>query len=321
MTSDKQTTEDQLSHTTKIIGRLMVVLAAVMWSSSAFFVKAPIFSNNWPVEWRGLMMGFWRAVFACLILVTMVRRPSFSWKILLMSGFFVVMNFTFLTAMVEIESAATIWLQNTAPVWVFLGSYFLFKEHVTRGDWLMLGFASSGVAIILVSELTGTNASPYGISLAVISGLSYGCIVLSLRHLRGHDSAWLIFVNHLVTVLVFLPFVIWLGIVPRGNEWFYLAAFGMLQMGLPYLLFARSVRSISGHEASMLVLLEPILVPLWVFLFWRHAADYQSPSPWTLLGGLLILTGLAFRFLGRSRLGKLSYANCVAERKCHETCE
>ena len=43
---------------------------------------------------------------------------------------------------------------------------------------------------------------------------------------------------------------------------------GMLQMGLPYWLFAKSVKQIPGHEATGIVILEPILVPLWVYIAW-----------------------------------------------------
>jgi drug/metabolite transporter (DMT)-like permease len=71
----------------------------------------------------------------------------------------------------------------------------------------------------------------------------------------------------------------------------FLAFFGMFQMGLPYILFARGLRSIPGHEATGIGLLEPILVPLWVFLAWG-----DKPAWWTLVGGGLILIGLAVRY-------------------------
>lgn len=286
-----------------LAGRLLVLASALLWSTSAFFIKAPIFSEQWSTEWRGLLLGFWRAVFACVIMAVMIRKISFNWVILLMSAIFVLMNYSFLTAMVEIESAATIWLQYTAPVWVFLGSWLLFREQVTRDDWWLLGFASSGVGIILISELYGAKASVFGIVMALVSGITYAGVVLCLRNLRGHDSAWLIFFNHLMTGIVFLPFVLISGTVPEGKEWFFLAGFGMFQMGLPYLLFARGVKLIPGHRASMIVLIEPVILPLWVWIFWRTADDYQPPALMTLVGGALILTGLSARFLFRSRRG------------------
>ena len=42
--------------------------------------KAPIF-DDWPPEAKGVLMGFWRALFAGLVLVPTIRRPR--WRPLL----------------------------------------------------------------------------------------------------------------------------------------------------------------------------------------------------------------------------------------------
>src|SRR5438045_1876918 len=55
--------------------RLLVLAAAVLWSTSGFFVKSPYLAG-----WTGPRLAFWRAAFACLILWPLVRRPKFSWK-------------------------------------------------------------------------------------------------------------------------------------------------------------------------------------------------------------------------------------------------
>ena len=65
-----------------------------------------------------------------------------------------------------------------------------------------------------------------------------------------------------------------------------------LMITLPYVLFARGLRSIPGHEATSIGLTEPILMPVWALLAWGIPID-----SWTLAGGGLILTGLAVRYL------------------------
>jgi drug/metabolite transporter (DMT)-like permease len=80
---------------------------------------------------------------------------------------------------------------------------------------------------------------------------------------------------------------------PAESQWVYLAAFGILQMGIPYVLFSRGLRSIAGHEASGIGLIEPVLVPIWTWLAW------SEPVTWsTVVGGALIFTGLVLRYLG-----------------------
>ena len=69
-------------------------------------------------------------------------------------------------------------------------------------------------------------------------------------------------------------------------------------MGIPYVLFAAGVQRISGHQASGIVLLEPVLLPVWVYLAWHSQPDYEPPSASTLIGATLILAGLVMRFFG-----------------------
>ena len=279
------------------IGQILVVVAAVLWSSSGFFAKSPFF--DWAPEDRGPLLAFWRAVFATAVLATMVRRPRLSWRLLPMTLLFVGMNYTFLTALVRTEASVVIWLQHLAPAWVLIGGTLLFKEPIGRSDLILLAFAATGVGVILVDQLRGQD--PWAIALGLASGFTYAGIVLSLRHLRDEDPAWLITLNHLVTAIAFLPFALTRGTLPHGSQWLILAAFGVLQMGLPYVLFALGVRRISSTQASGLMLLEPILLPVWVFVAWGHRPDYTPPQLSTWIGASLILVGLSIRFLGQAR--------------------
>jgi drug/metabolite transporter (DMT)-like permease len=276
-----------------IRGRLLVVIAAVLWSTSSLFAKSDAFSQ-WPREQQGLIIALWRAFFAGLVLLPLARRPQWSWKFLPMIVAFVAMNYTFLSAMVETTAANAIWLQHTAPVWVFCIGVFVFGETAQRSDWWLLVFCMGGVAFILSFELMSLWAppgqSPRGVGFGLVAGFTYAVIVLSLRQLRAFDPAWLIALNFLVTTLVLAPFVWSTGYFPQGGQWLYLAGFGVFQMGLPYVIFARGVRSITGHEAAGIVLIEPVLVPVWAL--WHG----EIPAWWTIVGAALILVGLTLKF-------------------------
>ncbi len=283
-------------------GRLLVLAAAILWSTGGFFAKAPIFSD-WPPESRGLMLAFWRALFASLILILLVRRVQWSVRMIPMALAYAVMNWTYLNALVLSEPTVAIWLQYSAPAWVFLISFLWFRERPLPRDWLMLILATLGVAIILSAELRG--ASPAGIKYGLASGVSFALVVVTIRWNREFDAAWLVFLNNTVTALVFAPAMLAAQVLPHGEQWFYLIGFGMLQIGIPYVLFAIGVKSISSHEASGLVLLEPILVPIWVFVAWRNTPDYQFPAATTLIGGGCILVGLVLRYWGAQRRKRL----------------
>lgn len=264
---------------------MLVLAAAVLWSTSGFFVKAPYLTG-----WSGPVVAFWRAVFACCVLWPLVRRINWTWKLIPMTLLFAAMNYTYLSAMARGTAANAIWLQCTAPVWVLLVGVAVFGERATPRDWILTAFVAAGVALIWYFEARG--AAIGAVMLGVASGICYAGVVLALRNLRAFEAVWLAALNHLVTVLVLAPWAVADGQLPRGMQWPWLAGMGVLQMGLPYVLFTRGLRRIPGHEAMGIGMIEPLLVPLWAYLAWG-----DRPAAWTVVGGALILAGLAIRYL------------------------
>ena len=189
------------------LGRSLIVIAALLWSTSGFFAKAPIF-ENWPLDSRGGLLVFWRATFASAVLLFFVRKVQWSWKLVPTALIFALMNWTYLSSLVYGEATLAIWMQYTAPMWVFLFGLTLLKERPVWQDWLLLAFAVLGLTVILSSQLQQSSAGlPYGIA----SGFTFAAVVLTLRWCREFDSAWIIFLNHAVTAIVFLPVINWLS--------------------------------------------------------------------------------------------------------------
>ena len=65
----------------------------------------------------------------------------------------------------------------------------------------------------------------------------------------------------------------------------------MIQMAIPYILFARGLRTLGAPEASLLALLEPALNPVLVLL-----VTGERPAGATIVGGLFLLSGVACRY-------------------------
>lgn len=288
----------------KWIGPLLCAAAAILWSTSAFFARAPQF-DPWPLESRGAALAFWRAIFALCILVPMVRKVAWDWRLVPMTLCFALMNWTYLTALVGGPPANAIWLQNLAPAWVMLAAVFWLKEPTIPRDWWMLAWCICGVLFILTMELGNNSASPtdrwWAPWLAIASGICYAGVILSLRSLRHLDSAWLISLNHIVTAVTMLPiYMASHAGLPTPGMWPLLIGIGMIQMGTPYFLFAKGLRSTPSHIASLITLLEPVMLPLWVHIARSGEPDYQPPSWWTWVGGLMILAGLWIRYAPKS---------------------
>jgi drug/metabolite transporter, DME family len=272
-----------------VTARLMVAAAAVLWSTSGFFAKLPLF-EDWPQESRGLHLAFWRALFAGLLILPAVQRRSFRRAMIPMTISFAAMNVLYLTSVSLTTAANAIWLQSTAPWWVFLIGVYAMREPISRRDLIPLAFGFAGVSLILANELK--NEIQWGVVCGLFSAFGYAAVVLFLRKLRNEDSAWLVAVNHLATAALLLPFVLYYAHWPSVAQLLVLAAFGFFQMALPYLLFGWGLKYLTGTEATAIGLLEPTLVPLWAYV-----ARREEPAWWTIVGAAIILAGLVLRYV------------------------
>lgn len=278
-----------------VLGRICVLAATLLWSTSGLFVKAGLFSD-WPADSRGILFSFWRALVAALLLAPAVRRPQWNWKLVPLCVCFTAMSVCLLQSMTYTTAANAIWLENTAPLWVGLCSVFLWRDGFERRDLIPLVCGLAGIAVILSFEMRQSSgaASRLGVLLGVASGVWYAGVIVCLRQLRALNGAWLVAVIHGVAALTLAPYVLALGPWPSGAQWAALIGLGLFQTGLPYLLFARGVREVTSHEAASICLLEPVVSPLWVYL-----AYGEQPALWTLFGAALILAGLVLRYAKR----------------------
>lgn len=281
---------DQLARETAR-GRSLLIAAAVLWSTSGLFVKSPPLQALAESD-RGLIIACYRALFAALSMVPFVTWKNVRWRrgMLPMTVSFAVMNFLFIAAMTQTTAAAAIFLQYTGTGWAFLLGALFLGERVLRSNLVALGFGLAGIVCIVGGQWHGERFA--GTVLALGSGLAYGAVIVSLRGLHREDSAWLVVLNHVASAVVLIPWIAGRGLVPAGSQWAVIAALGAIQMGLPYVLFAKGLAHVPAQEAGLITLLEAILNPFWVWLFWGERVDV---STW--IGGSLILGGLLLRFV------------------------
>ena len=281
-------------------GRLCIVLGAMLWSLGGAFNKvltkpSPLGLDEPAVH--SLQIACFRILFAGLVLVPTLRPRDLSFRpfMIVMVLCFVLMNASYVTAQALGTAANAVLLQYTAPLWLYLASVWWLGEAPDRRNLVALFAAAVGVGIIL---LGGWQEAQLGIvALGLFSGVTYAGVMIGLRVLRDLPSAWLTLLNHLLGGLILLPIVL---IVAPPNltaaQWSTLVLFGAVQMGLPYFLVARGLRSVSPQEAGTITLIEPLLNPLWAYLI-----SGEEPSGYTLAGGAFILGALAWRYAPRRR--------------------
>lgn len=266
-------------------GRFLVLLAAVLWSLAGVFIKS--------LELHPLTIVFYRSLFASLFFSPFVRskRWTFSLPLLVSAASYTAAISSFVWANKLTTAANAIVLQYTAPIFVFLFVRLFFREPIAKANLVTLIGGMVGVAVIFFGSAGQPDAE--GMLVATMSGLLFSIYMTNLRFVKEVHPGYLTFVNNLACSLALLPLVTSQLSISSG-ELLALAVMGVVQLGIPYFLFSKGLESLSLQEASLIVLIEPVLNPIWVAI-----VVGEVPSSATLAGGVIILLSLLLRYRRR----------------------
>jgi DME family drug/metabolite transporter len=265
-----------------IRSRLLILAAAVLWSTAGAAIKS--------CGLDGWQIAGGRSLVAALLLVAVVRearvRPTARVLAVSVAYAFTVVLFVLATKLTTAANA--IFIQDTAPLWVLLLSPWLLREAPTRGELLAVPIYGAGLGLFFLDELTAGQVT--GNLFALASGVAFAFSILGLRLLRHEGPAALVYGN-VIAAAVALPS--WTaGPVATPVDLALVLYLGVFQLGLAYLAFSRGVAGTPAIEASLLILLEPVLNPIWTFLF-----AGERPGPWAVAGGAVVLGATAWRTL------------------------
>jgi drug/metabolite transporter (DMT)-like permease len=290
--------------------RASLVVAAILWSTGSLFmrlVQQPALLGWSEPGLAPLPIAFFRALFAGLVMVPLIRRADirFHPRMGLMVVTFATMSAVYLTAMGLGKAGNAIFLQNTAPFWVYLFAVILLGETGDRRGWAAVLLGLAGAVVIVAGNWPADQqrTDVVVLLLGLTSGIVYAGVVLLLRALREHSPAWLVLLNLIGSAAALGVFLTlapteltgWTH-VPTSRQLGLLAVFGAVQMALPYWLFARGLRTVGPQEAAIITLLEPLLNPVWAYLV---TPETDTPNGPMFLGGGLILAALLWRYAPR----------------------
>ncbi|MBI5085675.1 MAG: EamA family transporter [Candidatus Solibacter usitatus] len=286
-------------HNAKMLSRLMVLGAALLFSTGGAAIKA-VSLTGW--QTAGLRSGV--AGVALLLLVREARR-GWKWQVAPAGVLYAATLVLFVHANKLTTSANAIFLQSTAPAYLILIGPLLLKEKLKSRDlWFALALAAGmGLFFTGVENPLATAPEPArGNVYAALSGLTYALTLASLRwmaHGRGEESGALATVTagNLLAFLICLPQALPLGHV-TGVDAGVVLYLGFVQIGLAYWLLTHGMKHVPAFEASTLLLLEPVANPVFTWLF--HG---EQPSGRALAGGAVIVASTLVKVWGERRSG------------------
>ncbi len=263
--------------------RLRVLAAAALFSSGGAAIKAASLTAWQVASFRSAV-----AAIALLLLMPEARRRPRPFVLLVATSYAGTMVL-FVLANKLTTAASTIFLQSTAPLYVLLLSPWLLKEKVRPTDLAYMAVLGVGLGTFFVGidPVSATAPNPWlGNVLALLSGIFWALTVMGLRALGKQGSDWgpsSALWGNVIAALGCLPFALPV-VSSRPIDWAMVAVLGVFQIALAYVFLIRGLRQVTALEASLLLLLEPVLNPIWAWLV--HG---ERPGGWSLTGGLIIL--------------------------------
>ncbi len=276
---------------------LLVFGAAVLWSTGGLFIKLGRAGGLTDAE---LSCG--RALFSVVTVALLTRHEGFRLNRVTAAAsvLYALLLFLFVRATMLTTAASAIFLQYTAPIYILLLEPLFYRERYRWQDFLVVVGCLGGMALFFVGQLNPNEVR--GNLTALGSGLCFALFYLLLRHPRARavNRASSVIYGNLLLALVTLPaFIKGAGKLPGANL-LVVAYLGIVQIGFAYTLLTLGIaRGVKSLEAGIIGYIEPVLNPVWVFIFLR-----ERPSRYALVGGAIIIAAVfAHTLWARRKVG------------------
>lgn len=266
---------------------LMMIVAAVCWSTGGLLVRNLSVTNAWEIVfWRSLFM----ALFVALVLTVMHGRampravravglPGLAAGLFLAGSFFF-----FIGSLTRTTVANTFVLMSVSPFLAAIAARLVLQEPVPARTWIAMGIAFAGIVVMFggsvdAGQLAG-NLLALGVSV---------CFAAQLTMLRKFHATVDMLPMVMVAGLCSMPLAFALAgpFSASARDLVVLAVMGCVQLGAGCLLATAASRTLSATELGLLALLEPILGPLWVWMLLG-----EHPGTYALIGGALVLSAV-----------------------------
>jgi drug/metabolite transporter (DMT)-like permease len=271
------------SHSERRKAILYLALAAILWSTAGVLVKI--------MDWRPIAILAGRNLFASLVFLVYLRRlPSrFNRWQLLAAVSSIATQLLFITSVKLTTAANAIFLQYTAPIYIVLLAFWFLREKPTRISWISIFIISIGLVLFFGDQLSTKGL--FGNILAALGGLTSALMVVSLRAQKRGTPAESILIASLVTAVLGFPFIL-------KESWtitnsLTIVGLGLFQLGFAFVFFTKGIKHIPALEANLIGTLEPILNPIWVYIFLG-----ERIGSYALIGGLVVLVGVTLSAIG-----------------------
>ncbi len=181
------------------------------------------------------------------------------------------------------QTANTVVILTSAPFFAALFSRWFLKERIARRTWVAILVVMGGLATIFAGSVSVSGR--FGDLMALAAAANFGISMTMLRAMPTLSRIAVTCLSGLVACLLCLPMAS-PGLLPATSMG-VLALSGLVQMPAAMVLINIGTRFLPAAEVSLLLLVETLLAPVWVYLVFT-----EVPGQATVAGGTVILVTL-----------------------------
>ena len=266
---------------------LLIALVGVVWLSPDALLVRLVGADPWTT-------AFWRCVlialtFGAFVVATRGRATLAAFRGigatgLLMALFFGGGNILFAMSVKHTNIANTLVILCGTPLIAALFSRFFLGERIRPTTWVAVGTVVTGVATILYDSLGAGNLT--GDLLAVCASITFaGNLTVQRVHGEADRFAPLV-LGTTVAAAALLPLASPGAVTAADMGWLFLN--GVVVMPIAFGLILKAPSYLPAPEVALVMLLEPLLGPIWGWL-----AVGETASPEVLFAGAVIATAVA----------------------------
>lgn len=255
-----------------------MLLCAALWSIAGIFIKL--------IPWNSIVIAGMRSLIAGAVMFVYMRYKRIGFtadRRSMLGGLALCCTLTCFVAANKLTTAAnSIVLQFTAPMFIVVFSVLFLKKKFSRSDIFAVVLTMLGISLFFFDQLTPGHL--LGNCVAIVAGMAFAGYYMSLEGASESERMSAILMAHGLTFCVSIPFIALeppeLGAAPV----ICIFILGVVQLGIPYVLLGRASGSCPPLACSLLGAVEPLLNPVWVFIF-----DGEAPGMWALIGGVVVV--------------------------------
>ena len=278
-----------------------MLVCAALWSIAGIFMKL--------IPWNGFALAGMRSLIAGLTFVVYMifthRKVHFCKKTVLSGILMGCVYICFAVANKLTTAANAIVLQFTSPVFIVLFSALIYKTRIKRNDMYVVIATLIGIALFFFDQLKPGYI--LGNIVAIASGIFMAGMFVAVGNLEENDRFSAILFGQMFTFLVGLPFIIATKPEFTMTATLSLLVLGVFQLGTSYILYVKASKYCPPLACCLLSALEPLLNPVWVFLF-----NGERPGVFALIGAVVVVVSITVWCIFGQKEEAAQNVNCEA---------